>query len=325
MKDLKTSVIDRVVTLGVAEAAKFFKTPPGTVQKWLDGKATPTLAAAQLVMVEDDNKILQTFVDTNPLLTNTIQAHITMWEGKKVMILLPCYRTMSPLTHFTLFANYIKYGSEKLGMAHKDRTVIHEARNELIHIAMQIPTIETVIMIDDDMILPCGNENIFNGNFEMGVAPESAGFNFISRLMSHGPDKEVVGALYYGRHKWGMPQCDWGFNAQARGLSDDLRSGRTRGLIDMPWVGTGGIKIELTAVRKLKDAIDAGKYPGLEQRAGFWYGYFTPMAAAVGEDVSFCKRMTDIGVKVYCDASLVLGHADGGTIYGPRNTANKVS
>jgi len=249
---------------------------------------------------------------------------VITWEGRKVMVLLPCYRSFNPNTHFTLFANYARYGADKLALGIKDRTVIHEARNECLHIGMQEKSIEAFIMFDDDMILPCGSEPIFNGTFRMGVTPEQAQYNAISRLMSHPPDKQIIGGLYFGRHEFGMPQCDWGFNAQCGTLANDLRANRYQGLQKMNWVGTGGIMFRRTAIEALKKAIDEGKFPGLEPLPGRWYGYFTPMRAGVGEDVSFGYRMKEIGIDSYLDASLVLGHADGAMVWGPKNTKNPV-
>lgn len=322
MKDLQSLVKDKIASIGVAEASKLFGVSLGTVSNWSTGKSMPSLHAAQMVLDETGSQLeppapLQGsnfFVPNFP---------ITMWEGKKVMILLPCYRAFNPHTHFTLFANYARYGADKLALGIKDRTVIHEARNESIHIGMMNPSIEEFLMFDDDMILPCESEAIFNGTYEMGVKPESARLNAISRLMSHDSKLGIIGALYYGRHKYGMPQCDWGFTGQPGTRANELRAEKYAGLHKQDWVGTGGIRIPRWAIETFKAAIDAGKFPGLEPLPGRWYGYFTPLKAGVGEDVSFCHRMKECGVQSYLDASLVLGHADGAMIWGPKNTRNK--
>lgn len=313
MKDLARLVKDRINAIGVAESAQLFGVSAGTISNWSTGKTLPSITAAQLLLsdMEDGPSV--------PGMTSKL----VMWEGRKVMLLLPVYRTVNPHTHFTLFANYAKYGADKIGLSIKDRTVIHEARNELIHIGMLSNEVETFLMCDDDMVLPCGNEAIFNGTYEAGVRPESARFNAISRIMSHGRDKEIVGALYYGRHRYGMPQCDWGFNAEANVKADELRAERYSGLQPQKWVGTGFMKVERTAIEKFKSAIDSGKFPGLEPLPGRWYGYFTPLKAGVGEDVSFCFRMRELGVQSYVDTSLVCLHADGATLYGPKNTRNR--
>lgn len=313
--DLRALVIDKIVELGPEAAKAFFGVPPSTIAKWHDKEAMPTLAAAQLVMASNPEVMRPKGID----------AEIIKWEGKSVMILTPWYRTANPHTHFTLFLNYAKYGPDKLAMAVKDRTVIHEARNELIHMAKQSKDIKTTITIDDDMILPCGREDVFNGNYRMAVAPASARMVALSRLMESGPEKKIVGALYYGRHEFGMPQCEWGFNAERGVKSNELRAGKHHGYIPMAWVGTGLMKIEMDAIKAFEINVDAGKFPGLEPMPGRWYGYFTPIKAGVGEDVSFCYRMGQIGIQTYLDADLICGHADGGSIWGPRNTSNPTS
>lgn len=247
-------------------------------------------------------------------------AVLTMWEGRKLQMLLPTYRAVNPKTHFTLFGCYADYGPKRIGIIPQEGTVIHESRNILVHKAMQTDA-ETFIMCDDDMVLPCGNEAFFNGNFNAGVRPESAQYNAISRLMSHGRDKDIVGALYFGRHEFGRAQNALGFNNAS--ANDDFRRGLHQGLMPMDWVATGFMKIERSAIEKYKKAIDDGMFPELKPaRDGEWYGYFNPVKVGVGEDLSFCLRMAKIGVQSYLDASLVCLHADGNTLYGPRNTRN---
>lgn len=182
--------------------------------------------------------------------------------------------------------------------------------------------VETFIMIDDDMVPPVGNEGYFNGNLKAGVSKESASFNAIARIMSHGRQREIVGALYFGRHEYGKAQCEWGFGSKQKNA--ELREGKHKGIIPMPWVATGFIKIERTAIEKLKAAIDGGEFPDCKPKPEQgWYGYFSPVSVGIGEDVSFGLRAGKLGIQSYLDASLVCLHADGNTLYGPRNTKDK--
>lgn len=318
---LKEPVLKKIAELGVADAAKFFGVSFGTISNWSSGKTSPSLEAVELALfdagltigvpgvLEQSNKLPEGF-------------HVTMWEGRKVLLLLPTYRSVNPKTHFTLFGNYKEYGPSRIGIIPQEGTVIHESRNILIHKAMEVSGAETFIMVDDDMVMPCGNATLFNGNFGAGVPLESASFNAISRLMSHGRDKEIVGCLYYGRHEFGMAQCEMGFTKQH--TNKDFRAFKYHGLIPMMWVGTGMIKIERTAIEKMKKAIDEGQFPDCKpERPDLWYGYFSPIRVGIGEDVSFGTRMNKIGVQTYLDADLICLHADGNTLYGPRNTRDK--
>ncbi len=318
---LRAPVIQKIAELGVTDAAKFFGVSVGTISNWSRGKTSPTLEAVELAMFDLglSTQAPGTLERSSQLPDNF---HVTMWEGRKVLILLPTYRTVNPKTHFTLFGNYKEYGPSKIGIIPQEGTVIHESRNILIHKAMEVSGAETFIMVDDDMVMPCGNVALFNGNFNAGVPDQSAGFNAISRLMSHGRDKEIVGVTYYGRHEFGRVQCEMGFTRPE--TNRDFRAFKYHNLIPMLWVGTGMIKIERTAIEKMKQAIDGGMFPDCKpERPDLWYGYFSPLRVGIGEDVSFGTRMNKIGVQTYLDADLICLHADGTTLYGPRNTRDK--
>ena len=313
---LKQAVIDKITSLGVSEASRFFGVSAGTISNWSNGKSKPSIEAVELALF--DNGIRLVGPSDGPPAKEGL---ITMWEGRKLMVLLPTYRALNPKTHFTLFANYKEYGHTKMGIIPQEGTLIHESRNILIDKAMKTDA-ETFIFCDDDMVLPCGNAAVFNGNFGANVIQESASLNAISRLMSHGRDKEIVGALYYGRHEFGVAQCEWGFSKPE--TNKDFRAQKYQGPIKQKWVGTGLIKIERTAIEKFKKAIDGGMFPESKpERADLWYGYFQPARVAVGEDVSFGIRMNELGVQSYLDASLVCLHADGATMFGPRTTRDK--
>lgn len=308
---LSRLVQNKIEELGVSGASKHFGVSIGTVSNWLNGKTSPSVEAVEIVLAESQPVIAN--VDENP--------HLTMWEGKDVILLQPTYRTINPKTHFTLFANYAKYGPDKIGIIPQEGTVIHESRNILVHKWLQTNA-RFGIMVDDDMVLPCGNDMIFNGNFEAGIKTECAKLNAISRIMSHGADKAIVGALYYGRHRYGKAQCSMGFRNED--YNDKFRAEQYSGLVADDWVGTGFIRIERSSILKLKEAIDGGMFPEcLPSREGEWYGYFNPLKVGIGEDVSFCTRMKKIGIQTYVDASLVCLHADGNTLYGPKNTKRK--
>ncbi len=303
MNDLKCLVTDKITSLGPKEAAKFFGVSSGTISNWSSGKTSPSIDALQLVYTPPE-----------------VVAHtpeLVQWEGKNVIILLPVYRTFHPETHYTLFANYARYGLDKVGLIQESRTVIHEARNILADKFLKTDA-EYAIMVDDDMILPHGNAARFNGNYKAGVNEVSAGYNTISRLMSHSADKEIVGALYFGRHPEGKAQCFKGFHNEQE--NSRLHKGEYSGLMLDRWVGFGCVRIHRNALLKMAKEIDSGRWPDCSKNGNDgWYGFFTPLRTRVGEDVSFCLRAEEIGVQTYIDTSLVCLHA-GTALYGPTNT-----
>lgn len=301
--NLKKKVRDRIASLGVAEAAKFFGVSVGTVSNWANGKTNPSIDAVEAVL--------------DAIGEPTVQAELTMWKGKKLFIGLPVYRSLNADTHYTLFANYAKYGPDKIGMRVLKRTLIYEARNILIDHAMKTEA-ETFMMVDDDMILQCGSVDYINGNHQANLPVEIAGFNTISRLMSHGRDKGIVGALYFGRHRVGRAQCASGFESDHENAK--LHRHEYDGLKAERWVGTGVIKIERWVIDKMRKEIDGGLWPELKpENDQRWYGYFTPIKVGTGEDVSFGTRAGKIGIQSYVDASLECLHV-GDISWGSKNT-----
>ncbi len=180
-----------------------------------------------------------------------------------------------------------------------------------------MPDAEYYIMPDDDMIFPYGYAANFNQDYGSRLPDSSAGLNAISRIMSHGPEKGIVGALYFGRHAKGRAQCDLGFKSDAE--NKNLREGKYSGLVPMLWVGTGFIRIARWVIKEMRDAIDQGQWPECKPaNESRWYGYFQPLRVGVGEDVSFCTRAKAIGIQSYLDSTLVCLH-NGECNFGPNN------
>lgn len=305
--DLRLLVKNKIEAIGVRAAAKFFGVSTGTVSNWHSGKTDPSLAAVELALADTGQEAAPASVDVDAL---------TEWNGKSVIILQPVYRSFNADTHFMLFANYAKYGPEKIGLIQEKRTVIHEARNILAHKFLRTDA-KYAIMVDDDMIPPCGVPALFNDRYKANVPAESAAFNAISRIMSHGEDKRIVGSLYFGRHEAGKAQCSKGFTDTTE--NERLRLGKYRGLIQDEWVGTGFMRIHRSVFEDMQAAIDGGKWPECHPPTDeSWYGFFNPIRVRMGEDVSFCRRAKELGIQTYVDTSLICLHA-GETLYGPRN------
>jgi transcriptional regulator with XRE-family HTH domain len=299
--NLTQLVQDRIKVLGVKEAASFFGVSVGTVSNWATGKTPPSITAAELVLPEASEP----------------QGELTMWQGKKLFIGMPVYRSFNADTHYTLFANYAKYGPDKIGLQVRKGTCVWEARNILIDKWLKTDA-PTCIMCDDDMILPCGNADYLNANHNAKLPVEIAGLNAISRIMSHPHDKGIVGALYFGRHRNGRAQCSAGFESDEENAK--YHRHEYEGLQPQRWVGTGFIRIERWVIEKFKAHLDAGNWPELksvnDQR---WDGYFTPLKVGVGEDVSFGTRCGKLGIQSYVDATLECLHC-GDMSYGSQST-----
>jgi transcriptional regulator with XRE-family HTH domain len=310
--DLKESVRKNIRKLGVQDAAEFYHVSVGTVSNWLNGKTSPSIEAVELTLAESAP------VAVKPLPEPYVLEKLTDWAGRKVAILLPSYKSFNPDTHWTLMANYAKYGPEKIAILPPIKgTVIHEARNRLIAKAMETDA-QSFIMVDDDMILPVGNQSYFNNTYRANLSPFQGNAVALSRLMSHKSELGIVGALYFGRHPKGRAQCELGFTSTQE--SGNLRISKYSNPIPMRWVGTGLIRIERWVIEKLDAAIKEGKFEDCKpKREDLWNGYFTPLAVGVGEDVSFGTRCHSLGIPSYLDPQLVCLHA-GESWFGPHNT-----
>lgn len=302
MPVLIEKVLAKCESLGPTEAARYFGVTPQSIYNWRKGKSSPSIEAIEKVL-EDEAKI-------KPY-------EIVQWEGRKVMVLLPVYRNVSVETHYTLFSNYAKYGPDKIGMILEKRTLIHESRNILVDKFLKSDA-EWCIFVDDDMILPFGNSQAFAARYRANIPSRFTDQVAINRIMSHGTDKGVVGALYYGRVEHGKAQCADGF-ASAKGNADLHDYNNLGELREVRWTGTGMMRIHRSVFEKMKAHAEKNWPHIIPQTEGKPMGYFTPDIVGQGEDVAFCLRAGAIGVPVYVDTGLICLHT-GETHFGPHNT-----
>lgn len=303
MPNLTQMVMDRVEDLGPIEAGRMFGVTPQTIYNWKKGKSLPSAVAAQIVLDELES-------------VKVVDTEAGMWEGRQLQVLLPAYRSIHPFTHFTLFANYVKFGPERIGILPETRTLIIEARNRLAHKFLKTGS-EWCIMVDDDMILPFGQAEVFNTKFGAGLPTALAGINTFERLMSH-RNLPVVGGLYFGRHAKGKAQCSDGFESEL--LNAKLHKLTETSPRQVRWVATGVLRIHRSVFEKMM-AKAPEKFPEIipNQPDGV-YGFFTPTRVGQGEDVAFSLRCGEIGLPVYVDPGCVCLHV-GETFFGPKNTS----
>ncbi len=315
MNDLRKIVVAKIEELGVKEASKFFGVATGTISNWHSGKTEPSLSAAQLVLHEKQVDAPQPIGYNYPIGEGV---QLTEWEGRNLIILAPLYRAFSPDTHFSLYANYSKYGPEKIGAIFEKRTVIHESRNILVKKFLETTKAEYALFVDDDMVLPFGSNETLRIRYGAELPKHIGDQVAISRIMSHPKEVGIVGGTYYGRGVSGKPQCASGFTSEQD--KKKFRAFQFKGLKQEEWVATGFMRIHRSVFEQMAKEIDAGRWPELKPNAGQgWYGFFTPLKVGVGEDVSFCRRAGEIGIKSYVDTELVCLH-EGTCYYGPHNT-----
>ena len=296
--ELTRLVLDKIEALGEAGAKEYFDVSAGTISAWRNGKHPPSLAAAQRAY--DESLRYQT-------------PEVIADRNTTVALLLPMLDTMDPLTFFTLFRCLKLYGPEKVSMIPKMRTLIDEARCDLAEKAL-LTTAEYFIYCDADMILPCGNGAMLRKQ-GLTIPEPKISRNAIERLMSHGSEAKIVGALYRDRRGGTKAQCAKGFmspqeNARMLGLFDGSTKGD--GLEEVGWVGFGLVRVHRSVFTDMKEAAKPGgplaDIAPPKGREGEPYGFFGRTSQWRGEDVAYCRRAGQIGIKTYVDTGLLCGH-----------------
>jgi hypothetical protein len=202
--------------------------------------------------------------------------------------------------------------------------------------------LEWVLFVDDDMILPCGDANVFRSYTGFNFDEKFMSMNALDRLMSH--NKSLVGALYFGRQSLTSPPV---YN---EGMSNKEEAAYARkGPHDIckptRWVGTGCLLAHRTVFEDIEKRFPrlarnpnqgfGGFYSGeaslrdaAEKIAGNLQGNLTPEGAlkavtdlkqalslsaaenpfGCGEDVALGLRAAAAGHVSYVDMGLRCGH-----------------
>lgn len=273
-----------------------------------------------------------------------------MFEGKKVCIVAPWYKSSEPRTAFSIMA-LLDRSKTAVMLDFGDAFIAH-SRNKLADQFLS-SNMEWMLTIDDDMVVPFGNAGIFRSFTGFRSPDKFAGLNTIDRLLSHG--KTLVGALYFGRWKHGKPVYAEG--AESKNEEAFVRRGPHDMCKPTRWVGTGCMLIHRTVFTAIEK-----QFPHLARRAdgkgGNWFtssehdlneGVTEALriidagedidegvtmrrveevlrgaqhrskrfsGLGVGEDVVFCHRAAQSGHQPHVDLGLVCGHT-GSFCYGP--------
>lgn len=302
--ELHKLVLDKIEQLGNAAAMEFFGVPASTISVWKNRKMNPTLVAVQKCYDERSGVAVHS--------TQEPEAEI----NEPVTVLLPMYESCEPLFLFSLIKAMKGYGMEKIGVIPKDRTLIVEARNWLAEMALLTKS-EWFIFFDCDSVLPCGSAPMLRKQ-GMNYSDVKMGRNIIHRLMSHLKDKLVVGCLYKDRRGMNKAQCELAFRSEAENkrllsMFDANRpNAEADGLEETGWVGFGGVRIHRSIFERMKAAAQPGgileEIAPPQGREGEPYGYFDTTRAARGEDVKFCRRVQQLGERVWVDTGATIGH-----------------
>jgi len=279
-------------------------------------------------------------------------ASVTLLQ-KRVMIVLPWYKAVNPLTSFCVAQLMDKRRTSSM-LNFGDAFVAH-SRNTCADNFLA-SDLDWMITIDDDMIVPFGNAAWFNAHTKFNFPSRFAGLNAIDRLIGSG--KTLVGALYFGRYPNGNAMYGEAGREQEAAYA---RSGPHDVVKQTRWVGTGCMAIHRSVFLDIEKRFPRlGRGP--DGKGGNWFStsehsamdhidriremlskgpmdgakamkaYEMLEAAAaearsksslgMGEDVQFCIRAAEAGHPAHVDMGLVCGHM-GHMIFGPHNTSPK--
>lgn len=285
--------------------------------------------------------------------TPAIPSNTITLFSKKVMVVLPWQKQVSPITSFCV-SQIIDRRRTATVLNFGDAFVAH-SRNSCADIFLKSEC-DYMLTIDDDLVVGFGNPSWFNAHTDFNLSEPFASFNALDRLMSHG--KTLVGGLYFGRHKSAKAvYCE----AMSNEKENDYARGAPYNLIKATkWVGTGCLLIHRSVYEDIEK-----RFPrlarGPDKKGGQWftsteasfmdsverakgalegplngekaYNALALLESALamarhenalgcGEDVSFCLRAMAAGHTPYLDMGLVCGHL-GHCCYGPKNTGVK--
>lgn len=273
-----------------------------------------------------------------------------MYEGKKVCIGLPFYKSTNPRTMFSIMA-LLDRTKTAIMLNHGDACVFH-SRNTLVDNFLK-SNMEWILMIDDDVIVPFSNAKLFNSFTGFNFPDKFAGFNTIDRLLSHG--RTLVGGLYFGRQEFKSKPV-YSEGAESKQEEDFVRRGPTDLVKPCRWVGTGCWLAHRTVFTDIEK-----KFPHLARNSSGLNGqWFSPSEAELrnavtvalnelsgggdpeelrekvtriledglklsrkfsgvgtGEDVTACHRAAAAGHQPFVDLGLVCGHV-GEAVFGPK-------
>lgn len=230
---LSDLVVAKVRELGPASAAQFFGVGEPLVRQWEAGTKPVSLAAVEKVFVPPE----QGFADAS-------------WEGKKVLLMLPWYKTTNPLTAFCLLA-LIDRSKMGAAMEFGDALIAH-ARNKLLDTLVNTG-VEHGFFLDDDMIVPCGNAGWFNRYTGMALPEGYAGQHTLNRLLSHG--KTMVSGTYFQRKEGGKAVYFDALVDTPAGEAENrfVRSGPHATLKETEWAGTGCLLVHRSVALDMRE------------------------------------------------------------------------
>ena len=191
----------------------------------------------------------------------------------KTLVAIPCM----DMVHTDFFRSAV--GMERSGavcFGFAQGSLIYDGRNALTNMAIE-DAYDRVLWLDSDMIFD----------------------TFLFRRLSEHLDlgKEMISGLYFSRKPPLRPVLYKSvYMRQTEGLNEPVAESFTDyprdDVFEVAACGFGAVMMTTELLRRVRDA----------------YGLPFSPAFGFGEDLSFCMRVRELGVKIWCDSSIKLGH-----------------
>ncbi len=200
----------------------------------------------------------------------------------RVVIGIPCYSDVSAetLVDYMRFAYHVgrRMPEHEFMLDVKTKSEQFRARNAIVEASLQVDA-DYLLFLDDDHVI----------DWENTTGPNNR-YDFLKTLMGHmeaDPEIGLIGCLYYHRGGECLPVLmKEGKDGGHYYMRDDQI---VNGLQEVAVQGGGCMLIDMTVFDKIKAP------------------WFEP-ETSLGTDLQICGKIRDMGRKVCCDTSLVLGH-----------------
>lgn len=192
----------------------------------------------------------------------------------KTLIVVPCMDTLHT-AFFTSAMQMRRVGECDIKVT--SSSLVYDARNQLAKAAVD-GGYDRILWLDSDMTFEPDLMERLNARLDEGL--------------------EICSGIYFTRRAPVKPVIYQEVGAQPLGSGQMLPFAHSYldyphdSLFECAGVGFGGVMMTVDLLKKVQE-----KY-GLP---------FSPILG-FGEDLSFCLRLTEMGVKMYCDSSVKMGH-----------------
>ena len=152
-------------------------------------------------------------------------------------------------------------------------SLIYDARNNLSAVAVD-GGFDRVLWLDSDMIFPADLMKRLSADLDEG--------------------RDFVGGLYFSRKRPIHAVCYSAVYKDGDGAphADAIRDWPEDKIFPVSAMGFGAVMCSVDLIRRVRDQ------------------FFLPFSPILGfgEDLSFCLRVKELGVKMYCDPTIKIGH-----------------